>query len=153
VDLAAQLEIHNLTASFTGAVNRGASADLARLFTADGAWYVPGLAPVVGHAAIAAQLDGLLGRFTRLIQLTHSGTVEVGGDRASAVWYISERAQDEAGTTYEFTGVYSDDLTRTEAGWRFRERRFDFLYRSKSNAPGKWYPHPRHRGGGPSMNS
>jgi uncharacterized protein (TIGR02246 family) len=140
---AAELEIRNLTARFTDAVNRRASTDLADLFTEDGVWHVPGVPTVIGRKAIAAQLDGLLTNFARLIQLTSSGHVEVSGNEATAVWYLTESAQDGAGNGFAFTGVYTDSLVRRPEGWRFRERRFDFLYRAKVDFSGKWYPHPR----------
>jgi uncharacterized protein (TIGR02246 family) len=144
VDIPAELAIRDLTARFTDAVNRRASADLAGLFTSDGEWHVPGVPTVVGQPAIAAQLDALLANFGKLIQLTHSGHVDVaGGDQATAVWYLTESAQDSAGASFAFTGVYTDRLVKTEHGWRFQQRRFDFLYRGRTDLAGKWYPHPR----------
>lgn len=137
-----ELEIRNVAARFTDAVNRAASADLAALFADDSTWEVPGLPPVHGQAAVAAQLDSLLANFAGLVQLTHSGHVDVAGDVASAVWYLTEHAVDAAGTEYTFTGVYRDELVRTAHGWRFRTRRFDFLRRAKSPARAKWYAHP-----------
>lgn len=139
----AQIAIQDLTARFTDAVNRRASEDLAALFTVDGEWHVPGVPVARGRDAISAQLTSLLTSFTRLIQLTHSGHVDVAGERASAVWYVTETAQDEADNGFEFTGVYTDALVRTPEGWRFSERSFAFLYRSKAALAGKWYPHPR----------
>ena len=138
-----QLAIRDLTARFTDAVNRGSGADLAVLFTDDGEWHVPGVPTIRGRAAIAAQLDSLLTNFGRLVQLTHSGHVDVHGDTASGVWYLTEHAADDSGTEYAFTGVYSDQLVRTQHGWRFGVRRFDFLHRAKRPATGKWYAHPR----------
>jgi uncharacterized protein (TIGR02246 family) len=143
MDIAAELAIRDLTARFTDAVNRRASADLADLFTSDGEWHVPGVPTVIGRPAIAAQLDSLLANFGRLIQLMHSGHVDVAGDQATAVWYLTESAQDAAGASFAFTGVYTDQLVKTEHGWRFQERRFDFLYRGRAELAGKWYAHPR----------
>jgi uncharacterized protein (TIGR02246 family) len=143
LDTAAELEIRNLSARFTDAVNRRASADLAELFVEDGTWHVPGVPTVVGRPAIAAQLDTLLTSLERLIQLTHSGHVNVAGDTANAVWYLTEQAQDTAGNGFAFTGVYTDRMVRTDEGWRFAERRFDFLFRAKVDLGGKWYAHPR----------
>jgi ketosteroid isomerase-like protein len=142
VDTAAELEIRNLSARFTDAVNRRASTDLAGLFVEDGTWHVPGVPTVVGQPAIAAQLDTLLTNFERLIQLGHSGHVEVAGDTAKAVWYLTELAQDAAGNGFAFTGVYTDELVRTGEGWRFTERRFDFLFRARVEFGAKWYAHP-----------
>lgn len=157
MDVTAQLEIRDLTARFTDSVNRGAGTDLGALFTADGEWHVPGLPPVSGPDAIAAQLDALLGNFVHLVQLTHSGHVDVLDGQATAVWYLTENAADAAGTGYTFTGVYTDILACTDEGWRFRRREFAFLHRTRTPDSGKWNPHPRaaqlERPGSSSRNS
>jgi uncharacterized protein (TIGR02246 family) len=141
-DLHGQLEIRDLAARFTDAVNRRAPKEVAGLFTEDGAWHVPGVPSAVGHEAIGDLLAGLLTNFARLIQLTHSGHVDVSGSTATATWYITERGADSAGDTFEFTGVYTDRLVRTEQdGWRFAERSFGFLHR-KGAGKERWYPHP-----------
>ncbi len=140
-----QIEIRDLTARFTDAVNRRAPEELAGLFTKDGEWHVPGVPTATGREAISGVLAGLLKNFQRLIQLTHSGHVDVNGDNATATWYVSETAADGAGNAFAFTGVYTDSLVRTEEGWRFAQRSFAFLYRGKAAeaAAGRWYPHPR----------
>jgi uncharacterized protein (TIGR02246 family) len=138
-----QLAIRDLTARFTDAVNRRDTQALAATFAEDGEWHVPGVPTVVGRAAIAEHLGGLLKNFQRLIQLTHSGHIDVSGNTAAAAWYLTEAAADAAGNAFDFTGVYTDALVRTTEGWRFRERSFAFLYRSKSTSTGKWYDHPR----------
>jgi len=138
-----QIAIHDLAARFTDAVNRRDPDALAALFTEDGQWHVPGVPPAQGRAAISERLAGLLENFARLIQLTHSGHVDVDGESASAVWYVTETAQDAADNGFEFTGAYTDTLVRTAEGWRFSQRSFAFLYRAKTPLTGKWYPHPR----------
>jgi uncharacterized protein (TIGR02246 family) len=138
-----QLEIRNLTARFTDAVNRRDADALAALFTEDGEWHVPGVPVAQGREAISGRLAGLLTNFERLIQLTHSGHVDVTDDRATSVWYVTETAKDAAENSFEFTGVYTDSLVRSTDGWRFQLRSFDFLYRAKASLDGKWYPHPR----------
>jgi uncharacterized protein (TIGR02246 family) len=137
-----QVAIRDLTARFTDAVNRRDSAALAALFTPDGSWVVPGTTVAAGRGEIAARLDGLLANFDRLIQLTHSGHVDVSDETATAVWYITESAADKAGNAFHFTGVYTDALIRTADGWRFAERSFAFLHRTRGTDAGKWYPHP-----------
>lgn len=136
------LAIRDLTARFTDAVNRRDPEALGRLFTEDGEWVVPGVPTSVGPAAAADQIRGLLSTFTYLVQLLHSGHVQVDGDTASATWYLTESASDGADATFGFTGVYRDEVRRTEAGWRFSRREFSFLHREKRAAAGKWYPHP-----------
>lgn len=137
-----QIAIRNLTARFTDAVNRRDPDALAATFTEDGEWHVPGVPTAVGRESIRDRLAGLLANFERLIQLTHSGHVDVTGDTASGVWYLTETAADAAGNGFQFTGVYTDALVRSEDGWRFSERSFAFLYRGKATLGGKWYPHP-----------
>ena len=140
--VADRLEISDLTARFTDAVNRRSPADVGALFADEGEWHVPGLPVAAGPAAAEEQFAGLLGTFTRLVQLLHGGTVTVTGDTATATWYITEFAGTDGGKAFHFIGVYRDGLTRTRDGWRFATRAFDFLYRARGDADAKWYPHP-----------
>ncbi|WP_068755719.1 nuclear transport factor 2 family protein [Thermobifida cellulosilytica] len=141
-----RIEIRDLAARFTDAVNRRAPEDLAALFTEKGEWHVPGVPEAVGREAITALLSGLLGNFPHLVQLTHSGHVDVFGDTAAATWYITESGADASGNGFGFVGVYTDDLVRTAEGWRFARRSFAFLQRTRSEAKARWYPHPRAAG-------
>ncbi|MEY9211771.1 nuclear transport factor 2 family protein [Thermobifida halotolerans] len=138
-----QTEIRDLTARFTDAVNRRAPGELADLFAEDGEWHVPGVPEATGREAVSALLENLLGNFPHLIQLTHSGHVDVSGDTATATWYLTESGADASGNGFDFTGVYTDSLVRTEDGWRFARRSFAFLRRTRSEAKARWYPHPR----------
>lgn len=137
-----RLEISDLTARFTDAVNRRSPAEVGALFADDGEWHVPGLPVAQGPAAAEQQLAGLLDNFSRLLQLLHGGTVSVTGDTATATWYITELSGTETGKAYHFVGVYRDELARTPQGWRFITRAFDFLYRAKGDPDARWYPHP-----------
>ena len=141
--LADQLEIRELTARFTDAVNRRAPRDVAALFAEDGEWHVPGVPVARGREEVANLLGGLLGNFDRLIQLTYSGHVDLTDEGATGTWYLSELAASSAsGKAFTFVGVYRDELVRTAEGWRFGKRAFDFLYRAKGDAEARWYPHP-----------
>ena len=141
--LADQLEIRELAARFTDAVNRRSPRDVAGTFTEDGEWHVPGVPVTHGRAEAEARLAGLLDNFDRLVQLLHSGQVEVTDDEASATWYLTEiAASSAAGKAFTFVGVYRDALVRTAEGWRFTRRTFDFLYRAKGDVEARWYPHP-----------
>lgn len=138
-----QIAIRDLTARFTDAVNRRAPKELADLFAEDGQWHVPGVPQATGREAVSALLEGLLGNFPHLIQLTHSGHVDVAGDTATATWYVSESGADADDNGFAFTGVYTDALVRTAEGWRFARRSFAFLQRTRSQTKARWYPHPR----------
>lgn len=138
-----ELEIRDLIARFTDAVNRGAPADLAALFTEDGEWHVPGMPVATGRDAIEALLGTLIGSFDRLVQLLHSGHVDLDGDRAVATWYLTElTASTSAEKAFHFVGVYADQVVRTAEGWRFAQRSFEFLYRAKGDTDARRYPHP-----------
>ena len=137
-----ELAIRDTAARFTDAVNRSDAPALGELFTQDGEWLVPGMPTTVGPAAAAERIFGLRSAFANLIQLMHSGHVDIDGDRATARWYLSETAGAADGTSFAFTGVYDDELVRTGDHWCFSRREFTFLYRGKAELNGKWYPHP-----------
>jgi uncharacterized protein (TIGR02246 family) len=137
-----ELAIRDTVARFTDAVNRSDPPALGELFTDDGEWLVPGMPTTVGSAAASERILGLRTAFANLIQLLHSGHVDIDGDRATARWYLSETASAADGTSFAFTGTYQDELVRTADGWRFTRREFTFLYRGKAELNGKWYPHP-----------
>jgi uncharacterized protein (TIGR02246 family) len=134
--------IRALTARFTDAVNRRSPEELGALFSEQGTWVVPGVGDTNGPVAITTLLADLLGRFSFLVQILHSGVVELGGDRATARWYLSEFAASDDGRGWRFVGVYQDRHVRTGDGWLFERRKFDFLYRGPADATGKQYPFP-----------
>ena len=137
-----ELAVHELVARFSDAVNRRVPSEMAALWAPDGVWVVPGVPETVGRDAIAAVLTSLLETFPSLVQMTHNGVVRIDGDEATARWYLSEFGKDASGQGVYFIGTYHDRYRRTEEGWRFAHRRFDFLYRGKTEAPGKFYPYP-----------
>ncbi|MFV0315872.1 MAG: nuclear transport factor 2 family protein [Microthrixaceae bacterium] len=135
-----ELAVRALVARFTDAVNRRMPEDLSGLFTDTGEWIVPGMPEIEGGAAAAGQLGSLLDGFSFLVQLVHSGRVELAGERASARWYISEWAQSVDGAGWYFVGTYHDQVVRSDDGWLFASRRFDFLYRGRTELAGRTYP-------------
>ena len=137
-----ELAIRDLAARFTDAVNRRDPEAVGRTFVDDGEWVVPGLPPSVGPHAAEKQIAGLLENFTFLVQLLHSGQVDVDADVATASWYLTENASDGSTTAFTFVGVYRDELRRGDDGWRFTRREFAFLRREKSELQGKCYAHP-----------
>ncbi len=132
-----------LTARFTDAVNRGSPTELGSLFDEQGVWVVPGFGDTEGRDAIVDLLADLLGRFSFLVQVLHSGVVEVDGDRARARWYLSEFAVSDDGRGWHFIGVYQDTHVRKQGSWLFGRRKFDFLYRGPADLSGKHYPFPQ----------
>ena len=144
-----ELAIRELAARFSDAVNRRDGAQIAELFIPEGRWNVPGVPETVGHAAIESAFGALVGQFPFLVQLLHSGVVELDGERATARWYLSEHARGADGGGSLFVGYYEDELVRSAGEWRFQVRTFHFLYRGRDELPGRPYPHanPKETGG------
>ncbi len=139
-EVADELAIRALAQRFSDAVNRRDAAALAALFAPDGRWDVPGVTETVGPEAIGAAFDALMVHFAFLVQVLHSGVVELDGVRASARWYLTEHARDHEGGGSLFIGYYEDDLAFDGADWHFASRRFRFLYRGRDDLPGRAYP-------------
>ncbi len=137
-----ELAVRALVESFSDAVTRRRPDELRQLFAADGVWEVPGVGPTAGADAIVATLERLLEGFPFLVQLAHGTVVTLEGAAATARSTISEWARDAAGQGSHFIGVYDDRLTRSAEGWRFQSRRFRFLYRGRTDLPGRAYPYP-----------
>ena len=129
-------------AALTPPADPGNDATAARALLDSIAAAVAAKQPPLVLDSLQGRFAGLLGNFTRLVQLLHGGTVIVTGDTATATWYITELAGTDGGKAFHFVGVYRDELARTAEGWRFTKRAFDFLYRAKGDAEARWAPHP-----------
>ena len=132
-----ELAIRSLAAAYTDAVNRRDGDGMAAVYAEDGMLH----SPVAGEPLQG--IEKLRKRFKRLVekereflmQLTHSGVVEVDGDTATARWWFSEIKRPTGGAFEMVFGVYQDEMIRTEAGWRFAKRTVD--------APLRWeLPNP-----------
>jgi uncharacterized protein (TIGR02246 family) len=136
-------DVRALPAAFADAVNRRDPEAAAALFVEDGLWLVPGVGETRGRDAIVGLLSHLLTNFESLVQFVHHGVVDIDGDRATGRWYLSELGVGRSGGRTEFAGVYQDVAVRTEEGWRFEQRRFDFLQRrSVDDDPVRGYAYP-----------
>lgn len=134
--------IRLLVARYADAVNRRADDELARLFVPDGEWLVPGFGTTAGREEIAKLLRTLVGNFEVLVQTVHQGVIDVSGDRATGRWCLSETGIDSSGNALNFIGVYHDQMVRTDDGWAFTRRKFDFLYRKVGDGLLKGYSFP-----------
>jgi uncharacterized protein (TIGR02246 family) len=139
VGSAEEAAVRDLVARYTDAVNRRDAKAWAATWADDAEWSLGG-SPVQGREAIVALWQRLMDGLPFVVQLVHSGVVQVDGERATARWYLSELHQsaDRKGTLV--VGVYHDECARTDEGWRFARRRFDALYAGppdlSGNAPG-----------------
>jgi ketosteroid isomerase-like protein len=119
-----ELAIRALAAAYTDAVNRRDGSAMADVYAEDG------VLENLGGGFTLVGIEKLRRAFTRLVdsqreylfQMTHSGLVDIQGDRAQARWWFSELKK-PAGAPYEYIqGVYQDEVVRTPAGWRFAKR-------------------------------
>jgi ketosteroid isomerase-like protein len=119
-----ELAIRSLAAAYTDAVNRRDGEGMAAVYAPDGILESPAAgAPVVGIEKLTKRFKRLVEKEREfLMQLTHSGVVEIDGDRAQARWWFSEIKR-PAGQTFEFIlGTYQDEVVRLDIGWRFARR-------------------------------
>ena len=123
VDRARILE---LTARYNRCFDDGEAEPFADLFTEDGVMAVDGGPTTSGRAALAAMC-----RRTPYgtVHATVDATVEVDGDRATQVVTLlvlqrpaSDAPPDQRRSRLTRTARYTDELVRTEAGWRFARR-------------------------------
>lgn len=136
-----ELEIRNLVARYADAVNRRDEAQWASTWAEKGVWHLFGR-DVAGREALVATWRGAMGFFSFVVQLIHSGTVELAGDRASARWYLSELGHSSGGDKLLTVGVYHDELIRVDGSWLFSRRRFDALYQGPPDLSGAVTPFP-----------
>ena len=126
-----ELEIRNLVARYSDAVNRRDAEAWGATWAEDGCWRILDMAPE-GRAAIVALWKKLMQGFPFVVQMPSTGLVEVNGAAATGRFYLTEYGCGADGVGRLTLGVYHDRLRRTKDGWRFQERRFEALY---SGAP------------------
>jgi ketosteroid isomerase-like protein len=126
--IADELAVRTLTASYTDAINRGDLADIARVYDADAVFTMMDRPSVVGRDAIIDVLRTTLARYRLVMQLLHSGVVQLDGDRARARWQITEFQVINDGERRFVAGRYEDELVRRDHGWQFTRRTFTARY-------------------------
>jgi hypothetical protein len=120
-----ELAIRALAAAYTDAANRRDGAGMAAVYAPDGMLELAGRPkPIVGLAKLELGFRRQVEEGREfLFQMTHSGVVEIDGDRAQARWWFSELKK-PTGQGYEISlGVYEDKAVRLDIGWRFAWRR------------------------------
>lgn len=126
--VADELAIRTLTASYADAINRGDLADVARVYDTDAVFTMMDRPSVVGRDAIVDVLRTTLARYRLVMQLLHSGVVQLDGDRARARWQITEFQVIADGERRFVAGRYEDELVRRHHGWQFARRSFTARY-------------------------
>jgi ketosteroid isomerase-like protein len=125
------VEIETLRGEFTDAGMEFTDAGMmddydrfASLFTADGVWRVPAVnAKFAGREEIRAGIERLkAGLWDYLVQTTHPGSIQLGGDTASGRAYVLSFGRFRDGGSHLNYSVYHDRYQRTPDGWKFTER-------------------------------
>lgn len=125
--------IRHLLATYTYNGDRGRVEGLAGCFAADGVLEFSGKR-LQGPAAIAAGLTSGEPNPARTFVRHHitNPLIEVDGDRATARSYFAVTCNNGP----DHSGTYSDQLVRTDDGWRFAHR----MVRIDWQAPTSLYP-------------
>ena len=132
-----ELAIRALAARFSDCANERDYEGFADLWQAKGVWEIgpPLESRAVGVDAVVAMLRRLLAPQTGFMQMTHSGVVQLNGDRATARFVEREHGfgrgagANGADQFYENLAVYNDELVREVDGkWRFLKRSYAYRY-------------------------
>jgi ketosteroid isomerase-like protein len=120
--------IRSLTAAYTDALNRADFDDVAHAYDEDAVFKLLDRPEVTGRDAIVETLRTIVTRYRLVVQLLHSGVVQLDGDRARARWQVTELQFPVEGATRFIAGRYEDEHVRRAQGWRFSRRTFTARY-------------------------
>ena len=136
-----ELEIRDLVARYSDAVNRNDEAAWRNTWAEDGVWEMMGNA-FEGRDTVVTVWRGAMGTFDYALQLVHSGVLEIEGDEARGRWTLTELASPRGGTPSSMVALYHDVYRRTSEGWRFGNRRLEVVYQGPPDLSGT-YTAPR----------
>jgi hypothetical protein len=137
-----QFAIRDLPAHYADIITRRRPELLGEVFADDAVWLLPGIDPIVGIDAVISTIAQVLTRYEYLMQLASEMTIRADSEGIVGRTMITEWGRTSDGFNVHMAGPYTDRFVRTDAGWRFKERRFDFFYRGRSEAVGKFYELP-----------
>ena len=115
------IEINHLTNRYNQAADSGDGKAFAETFTEDGILEMPGSDPIVGRNALEVSGDSFPQLIEGVRHWTNNQVVEINGDSATARCYLLLLS---AGSPPNImtTGSYSDELIKTDQGWKFTKR-------------------------------
>jgi ketosteroid isomerase-like protein len=129
--LADEAEIRDLGHRFADACNRRDVAAFRELWFPDCVWVIdhPVNVRAEGVEAVLGTLESLASLWDWFVQLPHAPLVRVDGERATSSWTVSEHAAHaEPARRYDNHARYDDQLVRTEDGWRYRSRHYQYYW-------------------------
>ena len=121
-----EIAIQQTLNTYTEGASRADWEQVLSTFAPDGIWEVPKLNILQqGHAAIQALMQGAIAQFDYFVQFNSPAVITIDGDKAIARSMIREQGKyagrDEV---MDVAGHYTDELVRTEGGWKFARRTF-----------------------------
>lgn len=128
--LLSEAEIRNLAYRFADAVIRNDPDAFGALWDDAGEWRIapPMDVSAVGRGPIVDLFRQLMGGWSFFHQVPNGGVISVTGDTASARMYVHEVGIFKDGRTHRNWSEYTDDYVKSGGIWRFRSRRYHFLY-------------------------
>jgi ketosteroid isomerase-like protein len=115
---------------FSLAMSTGNAPAIPPLFTQDGSWGAgePFNFEITGAEQIGTVIAGNKAVFEYVVQMIHSVSIDIDGDRATATSLLEEvsRKADGEGGLHMY-GYYKDELLRSAGGWRFAKRHFSAI--------------------------
>ena len=144
-----ELEIKNLAARFSDAANRRDSEAFGKLWTKNAEWRV--LEPFPFHAEgaenIARKFREMLNHFEMFAQMTHTGLVEISGEKAVSRWTVQEMLKGKDGKIFQNNvAMYTDELEKTNGEWLFASRTYHYIYFDESELRGRAFALPAELG-------
>ena len=143
----AEIELRDLVARYSDAVNRRDAEAWGATWSRDGVWQLMGSVQE-GREAIVGFWNQVMGSIPLVIQEPTFGLLDFSasidgseGIRVTGRWYIHEITRG-SGRSADTTGVYHDRYVHEEGAWRFARRRFDILYRNEEELSGEAFAFP-----------
>jgi len=116
------LAIHSLIAEYNHRVDAGEADEWAALFTEDGTFDSGHGNPLAGRTAIAEFGRQLPSLIPGARHIATNIWVQLDGDRASARCYLQLWMPSEGGRKIALSGIYHDEVAKTDGVWRFVSR-------------------------------
>lgn len=132
-----ELEIRSLVARYADAVNRRDEGLWSCTWAENGAWALAGTT-VQGRASVVEFWRDAMASFEVAIQLVYQGNINIDGNKASGVWYLTETLQPKGADADRTTiGRYDDKYVKENGAWLFASRTYRVLYEKKGE-PGTY---------------
>ena len=80
-------------------------------------------------------------------QMTHTGVVELSGERAASRWTVQEMLKGKDGKIFQNNvAMYTDELEKTNGEWLFASRTYHYIYFDESELRGRAFALPAELG-------